>query len=59
MGGDMRRAHQETPTPRSQGLSWCFLLFDIPGVDQQQHLAAQFGCARFVWNRALAMKRAA
>ncbi|WP_227870878.1 helix-turn-helix domain-containing protein [Orrella marina] len=55
----MRRAHQETPTPRSQGLSWCFLLFDIPGVDQQQHLAAQFGCARFVWNRALAMKRAA
>ena len=30
-----------------------------PAADQEQRLAAQFGCARFVWNRALAMKRAA
>ncbi len=30
-----------------------------PTADQEQLLAAQFGCARFVWNRALAMKRAA
>ena len=30
-----------------------------PTADQEQYLAVQFGCARFVWNRALAMKRAA
>ena len=30
-----------------------------PTADQEQRLAVQFGCARFVWNRALAMKRAA
>jgi putative transposase len=30
-----------------------------PTTDQEQDLAVQFGCARFVWNRALAMKRAA
>lgn len=30
-----------------------------PTADQERHLAVQFGCARFVWNRALAMKRAA
>lgn len=30
-----------------------------PTAEQEQLLAVQFGCARFVWNRALAMKRAA
>lgn len=30
-----------------------------PTADQEQLLAVQFGCARFVWNRALALKRAA
>nr|MBP8277378.1 helix-turn-helix domain-containing protein [Propionivibrio sp.] len=30
-----------------------------PTAEQAQLLARQFGCVRFVWNRALAMKRAA
>src|SRR3954470_12145626 len=30
-----------------------------PDTDQQQKLAMQFGCARFVWNKALAMKSGA
>jgi putative transposase len=30
-----------------------------PTADQVQTLAVQFGCVRFVWNRALAMKKAA
>lgn len=30
-----------------------------PTAEQEQAMAVQFGCARFVWNRALAMKRAA
>jgi putative transposase len=30
-----------------------------PDTDQQQKLAMQFGCARFVWNKAFAMKSAA
>ena len=34
-----------------------FRLYPTP--EQAQLLARQFGCVRFVWNRALAMKRAA
>lgn len=30
-----------------------------PTAEQGQRLAMQFGCARFVWNQALAMKKAA
>jgi putative transposase len=30
-----------------------------PTADQEQSLSVQFGCVRFVWNRALAMKRTA